>query len=170
MPLTDQARSAMAADYDAIASIVRTFFAAFASGPDSAARLDARRAVFLSDAVIVRTGGGEPVVYGVDSFIAPRQALLSGGTLVDFSEWELRGRTEIFGDMAHHLASYAKSGVQDGMPFTARGMKTLQLVRTPAGWRISALAWRDEGDGVELDPDGWPAWLSTTRPPVTDTL
>ena len=114
----------MAADHEAIASIVRTFFAAFTSGPESAARLDALRAVFLSEAVIVRTGGGEPAVYGVDSFIAPRQALLSSGTLVDFSEWELRGHTEIFGDIAHHFGSYAKAGVQDGVPFTARGMKT----------------------------------------------
>ena len=169
MPITNPASSAVAADHAAIASIVRTFFAAFTSGPESAARLDALRAVFLSEAVIVRTGGGEPAVYGVDSFIAPRQALLSGGTLVDFSEWELRGHTEIFGDIAHHFGSYAKAGVQDGTPFTARGMKTLQLVRTSAGWRISAVAWDDERDGVAIDPDHWPASLPTTGPPVGDT-
>src|ERR1700712_1043233 len=98
----------MAADQDAIAGLVRTFFAAFTSGPDSAARLEELRAVFLPEAVIVRTCGGEPAVYGVDSFIAPRQALLTGGTLVDFSEWELRGHTEVFGDIAHHFGSYAK--------------------------------------------------------------
>ena len=153
VPITNPASSAMAADHEAIASIVRTFFAAFTSGPESAARLDALRAVFLSEAVIVRTGGGEPAVYGVDSFIAPRQALLSDGTLVDFSEWELRGHTEIFGDIAQHFCSYAKEGVQDGTPFTARGMKTLQLVRTSGGWRISAAAWDDERDGVEIAPD-----------------
>ena len=152
MPITDPASSAVAADREAIAGIVRTFFAAFTSGPDSAARLDDLRAVFLPDAVIVRTCGGEPAVYGVDSFIAPRQALLTGGTLVDFSEWELRGHTEVFGDIAQHFCSYAKAGVQDGTPFTARGMKTLQLVRTSAGWRISAAAWDDERDGLEIEP------------------
>ena len=47
--------------------------------------------------------------------------------------------------------------MQDGTPFTARGMKTLQLVRTSAGWRISAVAWDDERDGVAIDPDRWPA-------------
>jgi hypothetical protein len=144
--------AAAVADRDAIAEIVRTFFAAFTSGPDSAARLDALRAVFLPAAVIVRTCGFEPAVYGVDSFIAPRQALLSGGTLIDFSEWELRGRTEIFGDIAQYFGSYAKAGVQDGTAFTARGMKTLQLVRTSAGWRISAAAWDDERDGVQIEP------------------
>jgi hypothetical protein len=153
VPSNNPASSALDADQEAIAGIVRTFFAAFTSGPDSAARLDELRAVFLPEAVIIRTCGGEPAVYGVDSFITPRQALLSGGTLVDFTEWELRGHTEIFGDIAQHFGSYAKAGVQDGTPFTARGMKTLQLVRTSAGWRISAAAWDDERDGLEIEPD-----------------
>ena len=130
-------------DRAAIARIVRTFFAAFTSGPDSADRLDRLRAVFLPEAVIVKTCG-EPAVYTVDSFIAPRRDLLSGGTLTGFREWELSGRTEIFGDIAQHFTSYAKEGVLDGTPFTGRGMKTLQFVRTPAGWRISAVAWDDE--------------------------
>src|SRR4051794_24588261 len=86
-------------DRGALAEIVRTFFAAFTSGPDATARLDALRAVFLPGAVIVRTCGGEPAVYDVDGFIAPRQALLASGTLVDFRECELRGHTEVFGDI-----------------------------------------------------------------------
>jgi len=140
------------ADRAAIESIVRTFFAAFVSGPDSADRLAELAALFVPGAVIVRTCGGEPTVYDVDGFIAPRRELLSGGALTDFREWELRGHTEIFGDIAHHFGSYAKAGVQDGQPFTGRGMKTLQLVRMPAGWRISAVAWDDERDGLRLDP------------------
>ncbi|MFC4785474.1 DUF4440 domain-containing protein [Nocardioides sp. MAHUQ-72] len=146
------ARPDPVADRAAIAEVVRTFFAAFTSGPDSAARLEALRDVFLPEALIVRTCGLEPAVYDVDGFIAPRQALLSGGSLVDFSEWELHGRTEVFGDVAQHFCSYEKAGVQDGTPFTGRGMKTLQLVRTAAGWRISAAAWDDERQGLTVEP------------------
>lgn len=153
MPSNEPATGAVAADREAIAGIVRAFFAAFSSGPGSAARLDELRGVFLPEAVIIRTCGGEPCVYGVDSFIAPRQELLAGGALVDFSEWELRGHTEVFGDIAQHFGSYAKAGVQDGTPFTARGMKALQFVRTSAGWRISAVAWDDERDGLTIEPD-----------------
>jgi len=140
------------ADRAAIADIVRIFFAAFVSGPDCAARLAELAALFLPGAVIVRTCGGEPTVYDVDGFLAPRRALLSSGTLTDFTEWELRGHTEIFGDIAHHFGSYAKAWVQDGKRCTGRGMKTLQFVRTPVGWRISAVAWDDERDGLQLDP------------------
>lgn len=153
MSSADPQHRNLAADQAAIGTMVGTFFAAFTSGPDATARLDALRAAFLPEALIVRTCGGEPTVYGVGDFIAPRQALLSGGALVDFAEWELSGHTEVFGDIAHHFCSYAKSGVQDGTPFTGRGMKTLQFVRTSAGWRISAAAWDDERDGLTIEPD-----------------
>jgi hypothetical protein len=140
-----------AADRAAIAALVHTFFAAFTSGPGVAARMEALRAACLPRAVIVRTCGGEPMVYDVDGFIEPREAMLTDGTLERFSEWELSGHTEVFGDIAHHFCSYAKEGVQGGAPFTGRGRKSLQLVRTSGGWRISAAAWDDEREGLSLD-------------------
>jgi hypothetical protein len=132
-----------AADRAAVSELVRAFLAAFTSGPDCAARLDALRELFLPEAVIVRTCG-EPVVYGVAEFIAPRKELLTSSRLVDFREWELSGQIELFGDIAQYFGSYAKAGIQDGTPFTGRGMKTMQFVRTERGWRISAVAWDDE--------------------------
>lgn len=143
----------MTTDEDEIAGIVRTFFAAFTSGPDLAERMAGLRALFLPAAVIARGGADGLAVYDVDSFVAPRQALLAGDSLVDFREWEVSGRTEVFGDIAHHFCGYAKAGVQDGTPFTGRGMKTLQLVRTADGWRISAAAWDDERPGLEVPPE-----------------
>jgi hypothetical protein len=137
-------------DRAVITGIVRAFFAAFHSGAGGAARLDRLRQDFLPEAVIVRACGGVPTVHGVDEFIGPRRELLSNGTLTDFREWELSGHTEIFGDIAHHFCSYAKAGVQHGVAFAGRGMKTLQFVRTPGGWRISALAWDDEREGVTI--------------------
>ncbi|MEV6302669.1 DUF4440 domain-containing protein [Actinoplanes sp. NPDC051861] len=134
----------------AIEGIVRTFFAAFASGAGCQERLDGLREAFLPEAVIVRTCGGVPAVHGVDDFIGPRAELLSSGVLTEFREWELAGRTDVFGDVAQHFCSYAKAGVRRGVAFSGRGMKTLQFVRVDAGWRISALAWDDERDGLVI--------------------
>ncbi len=144
--------SRVVADRAAIHGIVQTFFAAFTSGPGSTAKLDALSALFLPEAVIVRTCGYEPVVYGVAGFIAPRRELLLSGTVTDFREWEVSGRTEVFGDIAQYLGSYAKRWVQDGRPHEGRGMKTLQLIRTSAGWRISGAAWDDEREGLRVEP------------------
>ena len=124
-----------AADRAEIEGIVRAFFAAFTSGPDSSTRLFTLRSMFLPQAVIIRTCGMEPVVYGVEGFIR---------------EWELSGCIDLFGDIAHWFGTYAKAGVQDGAPFTGRGTKSLQFVRTTEGWRISAAAWDDERDGLTI--------------------
>jgi hypothetical protein len=140
-----------ATDRVELEGIVDAFFTAFTSGEGTAERLEVLRQLFITEAVVVRTGGGEPAIYAVDGFIAPRQTLLEGGTLVDFREWAVAGRTEIFGDIAHWWGSYAKEGVQDGVSFTGRGMKTIQFIRTSEGWRISAAAWADERPGLAID-------------------
>jgi hypothetical protein len=149
--IDDAASRRRAADLAEIDGIVEAFFAAFTSGDESAARLAAIRSLFHSAAVIVKTCGGAPVMYDLDGFIAPREALLSDGTLEDFREWKLSGHTEVFGDVAHWFGAYAKSGVQAGTPFTGRGMKSIQFVRTVDGWRITAAAWDDEREGRTID-------------------
>ena len=148
--MIDDVAARAATDRAELEDLVRGFFGAFASGPGCSARLQALRSVFLPEAVIVRTCGLQLAVYDVAGFIDPREALLAGGGLVDFREWEVAGRIELFGDIAHWFGSYAKAGVQDGRPFTGKGMKSLQFVRTAQGWRISAAAWDDERDGLTI--------------------
>ncbi|WBQ06836.1 DUF4440 domain-containing protein [Kribbella sp. CA-293567] len=139
-----------AADRAELEVMVEAFFRSFTSGEGTAERLDVLRKLFLPEAVIVRTCGDEPAVYSVEEFIAPRQELLEGGTLVSFSEWPVNGRIDIFGDIAHWWGSYAKEGVQNGEAFTGRGMKSMQFIRTLDGWRISAAAWDDARPGLRL--------------------
>ena len=149
---TEAATYDRASDQATIQGMVDAFFGAFVSGPGCSERMDGLRALLLPRAVIVRTCGLEPAVMGVEEFIAPREALLTGGSLTGFREWPVAGRVEVFGDIAHWFGGYAKAGTQEGEPFTGRGMKTIQFVRTADGWRISAAAWDDERDGLSL-PD-----------------
>ncbi|MEV8375327.1 DUF4440 domain-containing protein [Kribbella sp. NPDC056861] len=139
-----------AADRAELEVIVEAFFESFTSGDGTTERLDVLRKLLLPEAVIVRTLGEEPAIYSVEEFIAPRQELLEGGTLVSFSEWPVEGRIDIFGDIAHWWGSYAKEGVQNGVAFIGRGVKTIQFIRTTNGWRISAAAWDDARPGLRL--------------------
>lgn len=129
-----------------IRAVVDRFFAAFVSGPEAAERADDLRAVLLPEAVLVSAAGATPTSYDVESFIAPRVALLGGGSLVDFHEWVVDAQVDRFGDIAQVWCSYAKSWRQDGAALTGAGTKSLQLVRTADGWRISAVAWDDDRD------------------------
>ena len=156
-----------AADAAEIEGTLDTFFAAFTTGPGCAERLDALPDLFVPGAVVVRTCGGAPLLMSVAEFVAPRRDLLLGGGLTDFREWRTGGRLDVFGDVAAWFGPYAKSGVQDGLPFAGAGMKSVQLVRTGDGWRISAAVWDDERDGVRFPPlsteDAWPIDADVAR-------
>ncbi len=102
------------------------------------------REVFIPEGRITSNVGAEPVLYDLDAFIAPRQRILTDGTLTEFSEWEAAERTEIFGSIAHRFSEYRKSGFLDGEWFEGSGHKTIQFIRTPAGWRMSSMAWDDD--------------------------
>ena len=103
--------------------------------------------LFIKDGLIIKNSGPVPEIFDLDQFIRPRERILNDGTLTGFEEHEVQARTLVFGNIAQRIAIYSKSGILSGQPFQARGIKTTQLVRTPAGWRISALAWDDEREG-----------------------
>ncbi|MFG2296339.1 DUF4440 domain-containing protein [Streptomyces sp. NPDC048603] len=122
---------------------MRTFLGAFTNTGGGRADVGAVREVFIPEGMIISNLGGDPVVYDLDGFIEPRERILSDGTLTEFSEWEVAERTEIFGSIAHRFSEYRKSGRRDGEWFEGSGHKTTQFVRTPAGWRMSSMAWDD---------------------------
>jgi hypothetical protein len=128
----------------AIDAIAESFFDLFDNRGGRPPRLEMLHEIVVPGATIVRATEPEPELTNVPVFLAPRQRMLTDGTLTEFAERELAATTEIFGNVAQRFSLYEKSGIRDGRRFTTRGMKAFQFVRTPDGWRISAVAWDDE--------------------------
>ncbi|WP_371525891.1 nuclear transport factor 2 family protein [Streptomyces sp. NBC_01283] len=126
-----------------IDAVTAEFFGAFDNRDGKAADVARLRRLMIPGGVIVVTGP-DFRVHTVEEFIEPRERLLRDGRLVDFSEWETSERTEIEGDIASRFGTYRKSGTLDGEPFEGSGTKTIQFVRTPDGWRITAFSWYDK--------------------------
>lgn len=140
-------------DVDAKAAIDRltnSFFALF-SNRDGAPDLDRIFDLFMPQGLVAKCTGPDPEISTLHEFIAPRRALLTNGSLTDFSESETTERTHIFGNIAQRLSTYQKSGSLDGVPFSTRGVKTLQFLRTRMGWRILSVTWDDERDGLGVE-------------------
>jgi hypothetical protein len=133
-----------------IEGIVRASFAAFTSGPGSSTRLDDLRSLFLPGAVIYRTCGTEPVLYSVEEFMAPREACSRVARSSTSGSGTSPAARTCSATSPTGSGTYAKAWEQDGTPFSGRGMKSLQFVRTGEGWRISAAAWDDEREGVTI--------------------
>ena len=106
--------------------------------------------LFIETGLIVKNSGATPEISSVRQFIEPRLAMFRSGELTRFNETELTEFTEIFGKVAHRFNSYAKSGTTKGVSFSARGMVSTQFIQTPAGWKISAMAWDDERPGLSI--------------------
>jgi len=134
-------------DKQAIDALTRAFFGLFSNREGKRAELDVLYKLCLPEAVIVKTCADAPTIYNLREFIEPRARLLNEGSLREFFEEELAERTEIFGGVAQRFCSYRKSGFLDGEPFEAKGMKSLQFVKSSGRWLISAVAWDDERDG-----------------------
>ncbi len=141
------APSSQSHDHDEVRTTLDTFFSAFVSGPRAHECGEVLQQVMLPTAVVVRTCGGEPTSYTVKEFIAPRIELLTSGAVEDFREWATDVRVDLFGDIAQAWCGYAKSWSQGAERHHGRGRKSITLVRTGRGWRISAVAWDDERPG-----------------------
>jgi hypothetical protein len=114
-------------------------------------------ALFIETGLLIKNTASVPEISTVRQFIEPRQAVVRSGELSRFNEAELSETTEIFGNVAHRFNAYAKSGTLKGVPFKARGMISTQFVLTPAGWKISAMAWDDERPGLSISEHYAPA-------------
>jgi hypothetical protein len=137
-------------DKRAIDAIAAAFFAAFDNRGGRVPELGSLYDICIASCVVVKASGADAGIYTLREFIEPRAKLLGDGRLVDFHEREGWERTDVFGDVAQRFCSYWKSGVLEGEPFEAWGMKTMQLVRTDGRWRISAVAWSDEREGLAV--------------------
>lgn len=131
-----------------IDQLVAAFFRLFRNDLGRPVDLSPIYDLFIPSGVVIKNLGGDPEVYDLAGFIAPRAALLNGGRLTGFWEREVAERTDIFGSIAQRFSHYRKGGVLDGVAFEADGMKTTQFVRTPQGWRMSSLAWDDCREGL----------------------
>ena len=133
-----------------IDQLIASFFGLFNNREGHRPDLAGVRELFVPEGLIAKCVNSTPEISTLENFIAPRQKLLSGGTLTDFEEVETAETTQVLGHIAHRLSTYRKSGVLQGTPFVTRGVKSFQLLETPAGWRILSVTWDDEREDFSI--------------------
>ena len=126
------------------------FFRAVSFESGETPRYETLRLALCRDRLLIKNSAATPEICTVRQFVAPRQVMVAAGELTRFREWELSETTDIFGNVAHRFSAYAKSGTLKGVAFEARGMVSTQFVLTPAGWKMSAMAWDDERPGLSI--------------------
>jgi hypothetical protein len=127
-----------------LGALMDQFFRAVSFGPGETPAYERLHDLFTLSGRLINAIGDAPDDATVAGFAESRRALVDAGVLTSFEEAETGAVTESFGKVAHRFSTYEKRGVRDGAAFAARGRIATQFVRTPGGWRITAMAWDDE--------------------------
>lgn len=159
-------------DRAAIDALASAFLGLFSNRHGLRPELERIHDLFIPQGMIIKNTDRTPEIYTLASFIQPRQLILTDGTLTEFEESEEWARTILFGHIAQRTAIYRKSGRLRGEWFSARGLKLTHFIQTPQGWKMSAVIWDDEREGLALPSaashpaptGGWVAWESGTSP------
>ena len=126
---------------------------AMISGPKGPRDWSRQANCFHPDARQIRTsidadGRAAMTMMGLDDYARNTTPFFAEN---DFYEIELGRRIDLFGNVAHVWSAYeARASLGDETP-ERRGINSIQLFRDPdAGWRIVAMLWDNERDGVAL--------------------
>src|SRR5438270_13722853 len=111
----------MQPDKAAIDETTARFFNAFTNRGGAIPDVDCLRELFIPEAVIIKNVDGSAVLYDVGSFIEPRRAILTDGSLIDFCERETAEKTNIYRHVAQRFSRYEKSWMASGERFEGSG-------------------------------------------------
>ena len=130
--------------------LIHSFFKVFTNTQNTLPEVAMIYRLCIPEAVVIKNSGPQPEVNNLDQFVEPRYQILTDGILTEFREEEVAEKTQIFGNIAQRFSTYHKSGVLQGEPFSTTGMITFQFIKIQGSWKISALAWDDEREGITV--------------------
>ena len=136
------------ADVGSIDAIVRALYDVI-SGPAGQRRdWNRMRSLFTSNARLMPNGPRGLRSGSVEDYITASGELLERD---GFFEREISRRTEQYGDIAHIFSTYDSRHTADGEVF-ARGINSIQLVRSQGRWWVVSIMWQGETPQNPLPP------------------
>jgi len=141
-------------DLHAIGAAIDEMYAMI-SGPKGPRDWSRQANCFHPDARQIRTwidADGRPActIMGLDDYSRDTAPFFAAN---DFFEVETGRRIDLFGNIAHAWSIYEARRTPDDSSPERRGINSIQLFKDPEqGWRIMAMIWDNEREGVEL-PD-----------------
>lgn len=127
-----------------IDKITAQFFDLFTNADNKIPNVHGIKAFFIPNGILINNTEEQSVIYDIESFIKPREEILTNGILQDFREWELTSETVIHRNIAHRVCQYKKQGTLNGNRFEGKGHKMIQFIKVNEKWTMSSVIWSDE--------------------------
>lgn len=126
-------------DNDSIDSTVKSVYAAI-SGPAGPRDWGRFRGLFAEGARLIPVRDTGPMILTVDDYIARTSPVFEKSP---FYESEVSRRVEEFGNIAHVFSTYESRRAPGERPF-ARGINSMQLVKSGNSWKVITILWDTE--------------------------
>lgn len=84
-----------------------------------------------------------------NEYFSGMKGAIDKGIIKLLHEWEIKGKTEYFGNVAHHLSTYGVYfGTTDSI--AERGVTSFQLIRIKEAWKIQSMIWKAEDESSKI--------------------
>lgn len=139
----------MASERDTVGvdEIIAALYETISHEPGARPDWERMRRIFADGARLIPPAGrdGVPMRLSLDEFRERvEESIEAQGGSKGFREVEVARRTEAFGRVLHAWSTYeSRRTTEDELPF-ARGINSIQMVRTGDGWRIVTVLWDAE--------------------------
>lgn len=148
-PVTDSVAVYHVPDEAAINKAVNDAYASICFKKGEQPRYDDIRKAFIPKAQLINFRSDSAQVTNLEQFIYLYRTVVEGDSLQSFYEKELYGRTEQFGKIAERISTY-KTTLTAKTVMYERGVNSFQLIKTPAGWKVSSIIWDVEKKGLPV--------------------
>ncbi len=133
----------------AIQAVVEKTYAGFSVENGKLPDFIQLKSYFMPEARLGFVKNDTLILRPIDEYLAGMKAGLEAGNITRLKEWEIKGRTEHFGDIAHRISTYGVY-VNTTDSLAERGIISYQLVKTNGEWRVLSMIWDSETPTLQL--------------------
>jgi hypothetical protein len=148
-PGTDSTVAYTVPDEKAIDKAVLDAYGAICFKKGERPRYDEIRNYFIPQAQMINFRTDTAEVTNLSQFIYLYRTVMETGKVSLFYEKELYGKTEQFGNIASRISTY-KTYMNTMDTAEERGVNSFQLIKTPAGWKVSSIIWDVEKPSLKI--------------------
>lgn len=112
--------------------------------------------LFIDEARLIRTNKDSHEIMSVDDFINSFNTRIDAGDFIEFREYEIKKKIEMFGGIAHAFSTYETDFETPGGKLNARGINSIQLMETDGEWKVVTIFWYNEDDENKIPQEYLP--------------
>lgn len=135
---------------------IRDLYNSIELSEDHAPDWDLLQSLFMDGAHLIHVTESDVYKMSLEDFINNYQQQIDNGSLTAFKEYEIHRVEESFGHIVHVFSTYEATFTTSDGDSKARGINSIQLMKSENEWKIVSIIWFDESEKDSIPPEYLP--------------